>query len=212
MSSPIGRHAVRAAPTHVAGDPILRTRSRLLRATAITLLCGVALLIGVGTAAAHTQLIGSDPADGASLDTAPTSVSLEFNEAMQPQFSTLTLIGPDGTAYQSGEVLADGGVVSIAVSPLGPAGRYEIGYRVISQDGHPVTGSVAFTLTAPGPGAVAATTPPASTAPATPAPAEQPAAAPVPEDEGGAPVWPWVVGAVVLVGGGVGAAMRLGRG
>jgi hypothetical protein len=37
-------------------------------------------------------------------------------------------------------------------------------------------------------------------------------AAPVaPVDEGGAPVWPWVVGAVVLVGGGVAAALRLGR-
>ncbi|MBW0117044.1 copper resistance protein CopC, partial [Pseudonocardia sp. KRD-169] len=28
---------------------------------------------------------------------------------------------------------------------------------------------------------------------------------------GGTPVWPWIVGAVVLVGGGVGAALRFGR-
>ena len=84
-------------------------------------------------------------------------MSLTFNEPMQAGFATLTVIGPDGTPYQSGEVTTDGGTVSVAVSPLGPAGRYEIGYRVISEDGHPVTGSVAFTLTAPGPAAAAPT-------------------------------------------------------
>jgi methionine-rich copper-binding protein CopC len=180
-----------------------------LRATATTLLCGLALLIGVGTAAAHTRLLGSDPADGTSLDTAPSSVSLEFNETMQPRFSTVTVIGPDGTAYQSGDVTADGGVVSVGVAPLGPAGRYEIGYRVISEDGHPVTGSIAFTLTAAGPAAADATT--SDTAAPAPVTTPAPAAAPAAPDAGGAPVWPWIVGAVVLVGGGVGAALRLGR-
>jgi hypothetical protein len=32
-----------------------------------------------------------------------------------------------------------------------------------------------------------------------------------PPDAGGAPVWPWIVGAVVLVAGGVFLALRLGR-
>ena len=81
--------------------------------------------------------------------TPPQRVSLTFNEPMQAGFATLTVIGPDGNAYQAGDVTADGGTVEIGVAPLGPAGRYEIGYRVVSEDGHPVTGSVAFTLTAP---------------------------------------------------------------
>ena len=50
------------------------------------------------------------------------------------------MVGPDGTNYQTGQVSAAGGQVSTAVSPLGPAGRYEIGYRVVSDDGHPVQG------------------------------------------------------------------------
>lgn len=181
-----------------------------LRAAALALLCGLALLIGAGSASAHTRLLGSDPADGSSLDAAPARVSLEFTEAMQPDFSTVTVIGPDGAAYQSGAVTAEGGVVSVAVAPLGPAGRYEIGYRVISEDGHPVTGSVAFTLTTAGPASSAPATTGAAAAPAAPPAAAQ--AAPVPAEDGGAPVWPWIVGAVVLVGGGVGAALRLGRG
>lgn len=181
-----------------------------LRAAALVLLCGLALLLGAGAASAHTRLLSSDPADGASLDASPARVSLEFNETMQPEFSTITVVGPDGTAYQSGAPTADGRTIGTAVSPLGAAGRYEIGYRVISEDGHPVTGSVGFTLTTAGPAAA-----PAGATPAPPAQAGDPAPAasvtPAPAD-GGTPVWPWIVGAAVLVVGGVLAALRLGRG
>ncbi|MHA6628995.1 copper resistance CopC family protein [Pseudonocardia sichuanensis] len=183
------------------------TSTRVLRTVAVTLLAGLALLLGAAPALAHTRLQSSDPADGASLDSAPEHVALTFNETMSPEFSTLTVVGPDGAHYEDGPVTAEEGTISIRLLPLGPAGRYEIGYRVISADGHPVTGSVSFTLTTPGPGGTSAPAEP-SAAPAAPAP---PAAAPA-EDGGGAPVWPWVVGAVVLVGAGVVVALRLGRG
>ena len=186
--------------------------ARLLRTVAVGLLAGLTLLLGATPALAHARLQSSDPADGASLDTAPQRVTLTFNEQMTPGFNTVTVVGPDQQQYQSGDVAVDDSSVSIAVQPLGPAGRYEIGYRVVSADGHPISGSVAFTLTTPGPGLAAAgasATAAAPTAQAAPAP---PAAAPADSGEGGTPVWPWILGAVVLVGGGVVAALRLGRG
>ena len=107
--------------------------------------------------------------------------------------------------------------MSTAVSPLGPAGAYEIGYRVVSDDGHPVQGKVAFTLTTPGPAASAPTAAPAVAPAAAPHRAsrstghdggrpagEQPA-------QRGAPIWPWLVGAVILVAVGAVVALRLGR-
>jgi len=190
---------------------------RAARVVAVTLLCAVTLLFGAAPAFAHTRLQSSDPADGTSLGAGPQRVSLTFNEPMQTGFATLTVIGPDGRPYQSGEVAANGGTVSIGVAPLGPAGRYEIGYRVVSEDGHPVTGSVAFTLTAPGPAAASTAAAPSSALAApvsgTPAPTS---AAPAPvaasTSEGGdMPVWPWIVGGVVLIGVGAAAALRLGR-
>ncbi|WP_232661141.1 copper resistance CopC family protein [Pseudonocardia sp. TRM90224] len=190
-----------------------------LRGAALTLLCTIALVAGAGSAFAHTRLISSDPADGTSLAAAPARVSLTFNETMQPGFSTVTVVGPDGGRYESGEVTAQGGTVAVAVKPLGPAGTYEIGYRVISEDGHPVTGKVAFTLTTAGTATSSAA--PATTAAPTAAPttAAQTTAAPRTEaapsasggGDGGAPVWPWIVGAVVAVAAGVFAALRLGR-
>src|SRR5688500_4828682 len=186
------------------------THRRALRVGTVTLLAGLALLLGAAPALAHTRLQGSDPSDGASLDTAPEHVALTFNEEMTPEFSTITVVGPDGARYETGAVGAEGGTVSSALLPLGPAGQYKIGYRVVSADGHPVSGEVSFTLTTPGP-AASAPAPAPSAAPAA-APAPETAAAAPAEGDAGTPVWPWIVGAVVLVGGGVVAALRLGRG
>jgi copper resistance protein C len=179
---------------------------RALRAGVLALVCGFALLLTVGTASAHSRLESSDPPDGTSLATSPKTVSLTFNEQMQQGFATLTVIGPGSTAWQNGDTQVSGDTISVAVDPLGPAGVYTIGYRVVSADGHPVSGKVSFTLTQAGPGD----------------PAKQPvvgadptAIATVPtagsDDGGSAPVWPWVVGAVIAVGAGVVVALRLGR-
>jgi methionine-rich copper-binding protein CopC len=188
----------------------------LLRLAAATVTVTVALLLGAAPAFAHTRLEGSNPADGSSIASGPDTVSLTFNEDVQAEFATLKVIGPNGTEYQTGNVSAGGGQVSTAVSPLGPAGAYQIGYRVVSDDGHPVQGKVSFTLTAPGPAAAA----PATQAPAAPTAAAAPVAAPVTapvapqassSPQEGAPIWPWLVGAVILVAGGAVAALRLGR-
>jgi methionine-rich copper-binding protein CopC len=171
----------------------------------------VALVLGAAPAFAHTRLESSDPADGASLSAAPEAVSLTFSEDIDPGFATITVVGPDGTSYQTGDVTGDGGEVRTAVSPLGPAGNYEIGYRVVSDDGHPVSGKVAFTLTAPGPAAAAApaAAPAPTVAAAPPAPAV--ASQATTQQSKGAPVWPWILGAVVLVGAAAAAALRLAR-
>ncbi|MDN5859610.1 MAG: copper resistance protein CopC [Pseudonocardia sp.] len=195
---------------------------RLLQGGLLATACGLVMMLVAGPAAAHARLVSSDPADGASLATAPSKVTLTFNEQMQEGFTTLTVIGPGGTAWQDGQTQVAGNSVSIGVKPLGPAGTYQIGYRVVSDDGHPISGSVSFTLTAPGPGAAPATTPTsaAPTSAAVPsaavatvaAPATTSAAAAPAGGNGSTPVWPWIVGAVVAVAGGVVLALRLGRG
>jgi methionine-rich copper-binding protein CopC len=181
------------------------TRS-LLRLAAATVAACVALLLGAAPAYAHARLESSTPADGSSVASAPDTVSLTFSDDIQAEFASMTLVGPDGTNYQTGDVSASSGTVTTSVKPLGPAGAYTIGYRVVSDDGHPVQGKVAFTLTAPGPAAAA----PAAAA-ATPEPA--PAVAPQANAQGSSstPVWPWILGAVILVGAGATAALRMSR-
>jgi copper resistance protein C len=135
-------------------------------------------------ASAHAARVSSDPADNAVLTTGPGRVAATFNERLQTTFAAMTVIGPDGNEWSSGEPSVQGAVVGIGVRPLGPAGTYTVNYRVTSADGHVVSGSWSFRLTVPGTG--------------TPGP---PAAG---RDAGGAvPVWPFAVAAVALVAGGV---------
>jgi copper resistance protein C len=181
---------------------------RLLVAGLLTL---AALLVGASPAFAHAQFEGSDPADGASLASAPQTITLTFSDTMRQGFNTITVTGPDGAQYQAaGDPTAQDTTVSIGVNPLGPAGVYQVGYRVLSDDGHPITGQIGFTLTQAGAGA--GTTPAPTTAAAAPvSAAPAPVAQETTPESGGMPVWPWIVGAIVLVGAGVVVAMRLGR-
>jgi copper resistance protein C len=192
------------------------TRWSLLAAGLLALL---ALLFTSGTAAAHDVVTGSDPAEGTTVATAPTQVSVTFDQAPQPGLATLTVVGPDGAHHEQGPVTTRGDVVSVPVGPLPTAGAYEIGYRIVSSDGHPVSGSIAFTLTNPSPaGAAAPAAPgtPTAAAPADPAHAghADPTAPPSPaasadgDSGGGAPAWVFVVIALVVVAGAVALVLR----
>lgn len=177
-----------------------------LRALGVgALLSALLTVLLASPASAHDALVGSDPAEGSPLATTPARVTLTFAETPQPGLTTLTVLGPGGTRWERGEVTVDGSRVSIAVAPLGPAGPYEIGYRVVSDDGHPVAGSVAFILTAPGPGVA----PAAPSSPAAPGPSPVASSSPsTPPDGGGVPTWAIVLVAVVVVAGTVTVVAR----
>ncbi|MCA1781629.1 MAG: copper resistance protein CopC [Dermatophilaceae bacterium] len=133
----------------------------------------VALLLVAGLIApaafAHAQLLGSDPADGATLATTD-QVVLTFNEDINPDFVQVVVTGPDGV-IPTDEATVEGGVLTQALTPTS-SGEYSLAYRVVSADGHPISGRIGFTLTDV-PGSAASTTTAGSTveAPTTP---EQP--------------------------------------
>jgi len=80
-----------------------------------------------GPAAAHHALTGSDPADGATVDDPPTSISLTFDQPVQGSdvFQTLVVVtGPDDhQQYQDGPPTTAGDVITTAVAPLTAAGQ-----------------------------------------------------------------------------------------
>lgn len=106
-----------------------------------------AALAPASGAFAHAALNGASPADGSVLPSAPSELTLTFSEPVSPL--ALRLIGPDGQArpldrYQ----LRDQTLVISAPGALG-AGTHVLSWRVVSADGHPVGGSVLFSIGAP---------------------------------------------------------------
>ena len=164
---------------------------RACLAALVAALVAAAALAGAGIASAHATRIATDPAEGTELAQAPQRVSATFNEALQPEFAAMTVVGPDGNLWSAGDPQVKGAVIGVGVRPLGPAGTYTVNYRVTSADGHPVSGSWSFRLT------VALT--------GTPGPAAKPASD---TSGGGIPVWPFLVVGVLIIGGGIWWATR----
>jgi copper transport protein len=116
---------------------------RILAALATLLLC-----IGFATgASAHAALVSVEPANGSILASAPKGVELRFNEAVTP--GAIHLIDPAGRTRDEARVSAAGEAISVNVPQDLPRGTVVVSYRVISQDGHPVAGSVIFSIGAP---------------------------------------------------------------
>jgi hypothetical protein len=159
---------------------------RLAAIASATLLLAAMALTAIFTgpvASAHATRVSAEPADNAALTTGPDRVSATFNERLQTTFAAMTVVGPDGNLWSTGETSVQGTVVGVGLRPLGPAGTYTVNYRVTSADGHVVSGSWSFRLTVAGTG--------------TPGPAAAGGST-----DGGIPVWPFVVGAVALVAAG----------
>jgi len=124
---------------------------RLLAALATLL-----ILVGYSTGAlAHAALISVEPPSGSILASIPKAVELRFNEAVTP--GAIQLIDGAGRARDDVRVTTTGESISVAMPPDLPQGTAVVSYRVISQDGHPVAGSVIFSVGAP-----TATKPPAN--------------------------------------------------
>ena len=117
----------------------------LLALTSVAV-CSIATVLAAIPAAAHADLVSSDPVDGAVLQSAPTAITLTFSDPLFADGVQMSLVTADGTVVPSeAPVVADASVSMKWPATAGP-GSYEVGYRVVSADGHPVSGSVSFTV------------------------------------------------------------------
>ncbi len=123
------------------------------RVPAYLLALVVAVLAALGTAgpaSAHATLVSSDPAEGTVLQTAPSKITFTFDEPVQ--------LVPDGLlAFDAAgkPVDIDASARDVVVTGKLPDeltnGTYVVTWRVVSADGHPIAGSLTFSVGAPSP-------------------------------------------------------------
>lgn len=102
------------------------------------------------SALAHAVLLNSQPADGMVVAETPRALALTFNEPVTP-FSIL-IIDPSGETLKPTSIVSSNRSVAINIDVGLPVGTSLLSYRVISADGHPVAGSIAFSVGAPSAG------------------------------------------------------------
>lgn len=170
------------------------------RGAAVLALLLLAMIGAAGVASAHDVLISSDPADGSTVTSAPTKVTATFDQPVQNFNPVLVVTGPNGNVYTDGPATVDGNSVWAPLGPLGATGVYRAAYRIVSADGHPVTGEISFTVAGAAAGTAAGSAPADGQVIGVPAPSS---------GSGGPSGWLWVGVAVAVVVIGAGAALAL---
>ena len=184
----------------------------------LALLVAAVLPAGVG---AHSELVASDPADGAILTDPPREISGVFSEELDAGRSVMELRAPDGGVLATGRVPAGGPATRMAIVdlPAFTAGTYEVRWTTVTADDDGVErGTFTFTMVAatpspsptaapsltPEPSLIAASSPtPEPASSPTPPPAPSPTPGPATGSTTGDVAVPLAVLAAILVGGGV---------
>ena len=103
------------------------------------------------TTSAHADLQVSTPADGESLEIAPEEIRLTFSEELFEELVEISILDAAGDLYSTIEVEQTPPPGTDVIFPWpaqAPPGDYSIAYRVVSADGHPVTGTISFSYAA----------------------------------------------------------------
>jgi copper resistance protein C len=126
---------------------------RTLRRSCLPILAVLTITAGLATApavpaSAHSKLTASTPASGARLSSTPAALSFTFDQSLQPVqgWDAVLVTGPEGFRHPAKFVRVEGNTVHAGCDRLGKSGTYKISYRVISGDGHPITGHITVTL------------------------------------------------------------------
>lgn len=144
IERPGGVSRRRADPGSRMADDTSISVTSLLRHVFVTV---VLLLACVSQAMAHASLNSTTPADGVVLDSAPSSFGLTFSEPVSPL--SLNLIRPDGSATALERFVLKGNVLEVEAPADLSRGTHVLSWRVVSEDGHPVGGSVIFSVGEP---------------------------------------------------------------
>ncbi len=104
------------------------------------------LWVPSGPAAAHDQLISSTPTASEELEASPDEVTLEYSAEVMTMGAELRLTDSAGKQYSVDEAKFEGTRVVAGISEELPDAAYSLAWRVVSSDGHPISGVVPFTV------------------------------------------------------------------
>ncbi|WP_088043704.1 copper resistance CopC family protein [Bacillus sp. EAC] len=93
-------------------------------------------------ASAHTKLESSNPSEGQVVTEPIKQITLEFEEALE-QLGTIKLYRNGSDNVVTKVIVKDNKLIANLPSGL-ENGNYKIEWKVISEDGHPVTGQISF--------------------------------------------------------------------
>jgi copper transport protein len=118
-----------------------------IAARRVALLAALAVLgslLMASPAAAHAELVDVAPANGAQLTRPPTAVRMTFTESVNLVDNGIRLVDHVGATVRTPDPTVDGRTVNWPMPADLPEGPYVVTWRVVSTDGHPISGAFSF--------------------------------------------------------------------
>jgi methionine-rich copper-binding protein CopC len=118
-----------------------RTKSLLVLATAAAI-----LTTQTAPAFAHEDLLSSSPTENERFAEAPSQIELVFTDEVLTVGAVIVVVDESGKDWAEGDPVIDGATVVVPVAADMPAAGYQVRWRVVSGDGHPISSLIPFTV------------------------------------------------------------------
>ena len=123
---------------------------RKFTSSLLTILIATSLALIPSWAEAHGQFVSSNPKTGSTLSKLPKLVWVEFDGNLitiaDKQTNFLTVKNSKGRELSDGKAFVGGARVSVNIEDRSATGKIKVSWRVVSEDGHPVTSFLTFTV------------------------------------------------------------------
>jgi copper transport protein len=108
----------------------------------------VAFVLGAiapAAASAHASVVGGVPEPGGIARQAPRALVVRFSENVDPRLAVVHVLDAHGRRVDRRTVSGSGSALSVPLAAL-PGGGYLVAYRVVSDDGHTISGGYGFAV------------------------------------------------------------------
>ena len=123
---------------------------RKFTSSLLTILIATSLALIPSWAEAHGQFVSSNPETSSTLSKMPKLVWVEFNGNLisiaGKKTNFLTVKNSKGKELSDGKAFVTGARISMNIKNRKATGKIKVSWRVVSEDGHPVTSFLTFTV------------------------------------------------------------------
>lgn len=109
------------------------------------------LFLPSSPAFAHAQITATSPIQYSAVSEVPSEVSIEFDGNLTQiedlSINVLKVFNSEGIQIDDGKTLVGGAKLTIGVRDRSGSGTFRVTYRVVSEDGHPITDEFTFEVT-----------------------------------------------------------------
>jgi len=100
---------------------------------------------------AHAQITSTAPSQNSVVSEVPTQVMVEFDGNLTQiddlTINVLKVFNESGVQIDDGKTIVGGARLTVGISDRTGSGTFRVTYRVVSEDGHPITNEYTFRVT-----------------------------------------------------------------